>query len=235
MTMRNVLTLLILCAFNSAVLASDCVILLHGLARTEASMEKLALALLEEGFEVANVSYPSRKHPVEELSKIAVERGLSECSGNATIHFVTHSLGGILIRYYLARNELEGLGRIVMLAPPNHGSEVVDKIRHMPGFTLINGPAGAQLGTDKNSISSKLGPVSFELGVIAGTESLNPILSLYLPNPNDGKVSVESTKVEGMSDFITVPHSHPFLMRAPETIKQTVSFLRTGSFIHDNP
>jgi len=198
-------------------------------------MEKLASVLSREGFEVANVSYPSRQYPVEELSKIAVERGLSKCPGDVTIHFVTHSLGGILIRYYLEKNDLEGLGRIVMLAPPNKGSEVVDNLRDLPGFTLINGPAGSQLGTDEDSISSKLGPVQFELGVIAGTESMNPILSQYLPNPDDGKVSVESTKVEGMTDFITVPHSHPFVMRAPETIKQVVSFLRTGSFIHEKP
>ncbi|MCH7744378.1 MAG: alpha/beta hydrolase [Proteobacteria bacterium] len=233
--MRTALALLVLTVFNTTVLASDCVILLHGLARTEASMAKLASALSEEGFEVANVSYPSRQHPVEVLSKIAVERGLSECPSSGTIHFVTHSLGGILIRYYLAGNEVVGLGRVVMLAPPNQGSEVVDKLRDMPGFKWINGPAGSQLGTDKDSISSKLGPVRFELGVIAGTESINPILSQFLPNPDDGKVSVESTKVEGMSDFISVPHSHPFLMRAPEAIKQTVSFLKTGSFIHEKP
>ncbi|MCZ6501194.1 MAG: alpha/beta hydrolase [Gammaproteobacteria bacterium] len=235
MSIGTALAILVLCVCNITVLASDCVILLHGLARTDASMEKLASVLSQEGFEVVNVSYPSRQYPVEELSKIAVERGLSKCPGDGTIHFVTHSLGGILIRYYLEKNDLEGLGRVVMLAPPNQGSEVVDNLRDVPGFTLINGPAGSQLGTDKDSISSKLGPVHFELGVIAGTESMNPILSQYLPNPDDGKVSVESTKVEGMSDFITVPHSHPFVMRAQEAIKQVVSFLRTGSFIHEKP
>lgn len=235
MSIGTALAILILCLFNTTVLASDCVVLLHGLARTEASMEKLASVLSQEGYEVANVSYPSRKYPVEELSKIAVERGLSKCPGDDTIHFVTHSLGGILIRYYLEKNDLEGLGRVVMLAPPNQGSEVVDNLRDLPGFTLVNGPAGSQLGTDEDSISSKLGPVHFELGIIAGTKSMNPILSRYLPNPDDGKVSVESTKVKGMNDFITVPHSHPFLMRAPETIKQVVSFLRTGSFIHEKP
>lgn len=223
--------------------ASDCVILLHGLARTSASMEKLALALTSEGFQVANTAYPSREHTIEKLSKMAVESGLSACAPGTTVHFVTHSLGGILVRYYfenymenyLEKNELEELGRVVMLAPPNQGSGVVDALRDISVFEFVNGPAGLQLGTDPGSIPSGLGAVEFELGVIAGTSSLNPILSQFLPNPDDGKVSVESTKVEGMADFITVKHSHPFIMQASDVIQQTIHFLRNGNFSHEPP
>jgi len=233
---RIVVSLMMLSIY-SVTSASDCVILLHGLARTSASMEKLAAALTSEGFQVANTAYPSRDHTIEQLSKVAIESGLSACAPGATVHFVTHSLGGILVRYYMENytenNDLEGLGRVVMLAPPNQGSGVVDVLRDLSVFEFVNGLAGLQLGTDPDSIPSRLGAVEFELGVIAGSRSLNPILSQFLPNPDDGKVSVESTRVEGMADFITVSHSHPFIMQASDVIQQTIHFIRNGKFSHE--
>jgi len=228
-----VVTFLFWC--SSHTYAKDCVILLHGLARTASSMDKMAAAFLKEGFDVVNVDYPSRHHRVETLADIAVNKGIDKCPRSGSLHFVTHSLGGILVRYYLKHTELPRLGRVVMLGPPNQGSEVVDELRDRPGYTLLNGPAGSQLGTDQDSIPMKLGAANFELGVIAGTESVNPILSRYLPNPDDGKVSVERTKVEGMKDFITVRHSHPFIMQSSDVIQQAISFIQKGEFIHDVP
>lgn len=193
-------------------------------------MEPLAEVLTEEGYSVVNMGYKSRSKIIEELAAEAIEPSYGECSEAETVHFVTHSLGGILLRYYLEHQDLPRLGRVVMLAPPNQGSGVVDAIGWMPGFDLFNGPAGDQLGTDENSIPSNLGPVDFELGVIAGTKTVNPILSLYLENPDDGKVSVEKTKVEGMDDFIEVPHSHTFMMSKEVVIEQSIAFLKTGQF-----
>lgn len=233
---RGLKPLLVLFALSLApalpVGAADCVILLHGLARTSASMEPLAGELEAHGYAVANIDYPSRKHSVQELSSLAVESGLAACPLRSTIHFVTHSLGGILIRYYLEQRCIPNLGRVVMLAPPNQGSEVVDAYRNIPGFEILNGPAGFQLGTDAGSIPVQLGPVDYEVGVIAGTGTINPILSQSLANPDDGKVSVENTKVAGMQDFVMVPRSHSFIMQAPEVIAHVLSFLATGYFGH---
>lgn len=213
----------------------DCVVLLHGLARTSASMEPLEIGLLESGYTVANVDYPSRQHPIDELASLAVATGLARCQGDDRVHFVTHSLGGILVRYYLESSEIVALGRVVMLAPPNRGSEVVDNLRGVPGFSLVNGPAGAQLGTGGDSVPLSLEPPDYDVGIIAGTRTFNPILSQFLPNPDDGKVSVERTKIDGMKDFIEVPYSHPFIMKAPEVLEQTISFIETGRFIHATP
>jgi hypothetical protein len=212
-----------------------CVVLLHGLARTSGSMDKLEDALHSEGYQVANVDYPSRKKPIEALAPLAMERGLEECrkSHPEKIHFVTHSLGGILVRYYLSKHSIPELGRVVMLGPPNQGSEVVDKFSGIPGYRILNGPAGYELGTDPGSIPNKLGPVTYPVGVIAGTKSINLILSLSFDEPNDGKVSLTRARVAGMTDFITVPASHPFLMRDSEAIRQTLEFLRNGHFIHE--
>lgn len=210
--------------------ATDCIILLHGLARTAGSMEKMADAFQERGFSVANIDYPSTRHTVEMLAPMAVEAGIAACPSDRRLNFVTHSMGGILVRYYLQNNTLRRLGRTVMLAPPNQGSEVVDNYRDVPGFQAWNGPAGMQLGTGPQGIPARLGPVRFELGVIAGTRTFNPILSQSLPNPDDGKVSVANTRVEGMTDFISLPYTHTFMMQAPAVIEQAIAFIEHGRF-----
>ena len=217
---------------NQVAQAKECVVLLHGLARTADSMKALEKRLALEGYIVVNVDYPSRKYPIETLAEIAVGQGIEECTKKSAtkINFVTHSLGGILVRVYLKSNRRDDIGRVVMLGPPNQGSEVVDNLKNAPGFELLNGPAGMQLGTKSSDIPKSLGPVNFDLGVIAGTQSINLILSTFIPGQNDGKVSVESAKVKGMHDFVTLPTTHPFMMKNAAVIDQTVYFLQHGQF-----
>ena len=206
--------------------------LLHGLARTSASLNKIERALEKDGYLVANIDYPSRENVIEALAPAAVEEGLDQCRerGANRINVVTHSMGGILVRHYLATHEIGELHRVVMLAPPNQGSAVVDAWRRIPGYELLNGPAGLQLGTGEDSIPLQLGPVDFELGVIAGTRTINFILSQFLDNPDDGKVSVASTRVEGMCAFIAMPATHALMMRNNDVIGQVLAFLATGEF-----
>lgn len=225
-----------ICALAKPVqVSADCVVLLHGLARTSKSMTKLVPAFEASSYRVANVDYPSREKPIEELAEIAVQKGVDQCGVDAEeqIHFVTHSLGGILLRYYLTHNQLPQLGRVVMLAPPNKGSEVVDKLGKVPGYYWLNGPAGLQLGTDAGSIPSSLGPVTYPVGIVAGTRTINYLLSQFLPNPDDGKVSVKNTRVEGMADFIKLPVSHPFIMRDDSAIQQARAFIENGEFTRE--
>ncbi len=210
----------------------ECVILLHGLVRSNSSMEKIEEKLLSEGFNVVNYDYPSRDFSIAKLATNEIPKALKKCEQYATkkIHFVTHSLGGILIRYYLKDNEIESLGRIVMLSPPNQGSEIVDELADVPGYDILNGPVGRELGTDTKSVPLSLGPADYELGIITGNESINLILSQFIPGEDDGKVSVENAKLEGMADFLVVPHSHPFIMKSDNVIKQIISFLNDGQF-----
>ena len=116
---------------------------------------------------------------------------------------------------------------------PNQGSEVVDVLKDVPGFYLINGPAGMQLGTDESGIPGKLPPADYEVGVITGDESINLILSMFIPGDDDGKVSIERAKLAGMTDFLVVHDSHPFIMQSDEVIEQTISFLQSGTFKHE--
>lgn len=210
--------------------ADECVVLLHGLWRTDASMGKMEEQLTEGGFSVRNIEYESKDHAVETLSAEAVPRAVSACGDTERIHFVTHSMGGILIRHYLEENSIERLGRVVMLGPPNQGSEVIDTYRNFPGFEFFAGPAGLQLGTGEASVPAALGPAEFELGIIAGTRSINPILSTVLPDADDGKVAVYSTRLEGMDDHLEMPVTHMFMMRDDDVIQQVMHFLENGRF-----
>jgi pimeloyl-ACP methyl ester carboxylesterase len=227
-----VILLALIPMLTSATENQECVILLHGLCRTSRSMLPMERALSASGYHVLNVDYPSRTASVKQLSEDAIGRAVADCQkdGAAKIHFVTHSLGGILVRSYLSRHIIPNLGRVVMLGPPNQGSEVVDKLGSWWFFKKLNGPAGNELGTDKDSTPNKLGPANFCTGVIAGDRSINWINSLLIPGRDDGKVSIERTKLAGMTDHIVVHATHPLLMRNRTAIKQTILFLQSGRF-----
>lgn len=209
----------------------ECVALLHGLGRTRLSMRALQRDLENSGFCVWNKNYPSTKKSIEELSCV-VGQAIAQCvEKNATpIHFVTHSLGGILVRQYFQDHGLENIGRVVMLGPPNHGSEIVDHWRDKWWFKLATGPSGQELGTESTSLVNSLKPLNLEVGIIAGCKSSDPWFSPLFSTENDGKVSVASARLEGMKDFLVVNRGHIFMANSREVSRQVVSFLKTGMF-----
>jgi triacylglycerol lipase len=197
-------------------------------------MSSLADALIKAGYDVCNIAYPSRKHAIAAIAEKFVAPSIRECFPDASlpVNFVTHSLGGIVVRQLAYAGLIENFGRVVMLSPPSQGSEVVDKLGKLRLFEMINGPAGNELGTGPDALPAQLGPAPFEHGIIAGTRSINLFLSLMIPGIDDGKVSVKRTKSEGMKDFLTVQAAHPFIMKNAEVIEQTIHFLRHGEFMH---
>lgn len=205
----------------------DSVILLHGLGRSSGSMAGMALALRRAGFQVVNYDYPSTSGSVAELAARVLPEAFGKCAPGR-VHLVTHSLGGILLRHWMQGRDEPRLGRVVMLGPPNGGSEIVDNLKDLPPFGWINGPAGQELGTD--GVAAALGPVNFELGVIAGTLSLNPAYGAMIEGENDGKVSVKSTEVAGMAAHLVLPVSHTWMMWHPVVIAESLAFLRGGLF-----
>lgn len=218
---------------STSVRSTENIILLHGLCRTGRSMTKMQRALAQIGYTVRNEDYPSRTAPIEVLADDAIGKAIAVCreNGATKIDFVTHSMGGILVRSYLARHAVPELGRVVMLTPPNEGSEVVDKLGGLSLFKWINGPAGNELGTDKNSVPNQIGPAHFSVGVIAGDRSVNWINSLFLiPGRNDGKVSVARARLAGMSDFRVIHATHSFVTYNHEAIRLTIEFLQMGKF-----
>ncbi len=206
------------------------VILLHGLGRSDAAMGKLEVMLKKRGYVVQNVSYASTRNKIEILAEQAIAPALGKCPADQTVHFVTHSMGGILVRQYLGHHEMKNLGRVVMLGPPNQGSEIIDKLAGAPGFHFFNGDAGMQLGTGAGSVPNRLGKADFDLGIIAGTRSINLILSSMIPGIDDGKVSVDSTRLGGMNDHLEMAVTHPFMMKNSKVIEQVLHYLEHGKF-----
>ena len=214
--------------------ATECVVLLHGLARTYNSMNTMEEALIRAGYQTVNLDYPSRKKPIEIIAEEEFAQGIQLCeqAGAQKIHFVTHSLGGIVVRHALASQRPDNLGRVVMLSPPNKGSFVTDKLKNRWLYKWLNGPAGQDLGTENDSLPNRLGPVDYEVGIITGNRHwfFDAWFASYSPVEHDGKVSVEAARVEGMTDFLVVPETHPFIMNADRVIEETIHFLRQGTF-----
>jgi pimeloyl-ACP methyl ester carboxylesterase len=194
-------------------------------------MAKMERALDIAGYEVHNVSYPSRKGSVEDLARQVRASIVARCSGDRPVNVVAHSLGGILLRWIQAYDPLPRVGRVVMLSPPNHGSEVVDVLGNWKLFAWLNGPAGRQLGTGAEGMPSQLGAPEFEFGILTGDRSINWVLSRMIPGKDDGKVSVASAQLEGMRDFRVLPTAHPFIMKHRAAIAATLSFLEHGRFV----
>ena len=210
----------------------DAVILLHGLGRSARSMGKMARGLKKAGFMPHPVDYPSRKTTIEMLASGHVAPAVRRCrrSGAGPIHMVTHSLGGILARQFLQTHQLPPQSRLVMLSPPNSGSEIVDRFKKNPLFKWVVGPAGRQLSTDHQSLPNRLHPVSAQVGIITGNRSREPWFNWLFSGPNDGKVSVSRTRLKEMRALLEIPSGHTFIMNNDVVIEQVVFFLQHGRF-----
>ncbi len=210
---------------------AETIVLVHGLGRTAASLMVLEARLEAAGYRVVSFDYPSRTETMEVLVDSLASVVTRCCEARARrVHFVTHSLGGVLVRTYLRGTRLPHEGRVVMLSPPNQGSEIVDAFSPSPLLVAVVGPTGARLGTDSTSALRELGPVGFSLGIIAGDRSITPLGSWLIPGPDDGFVGVDQSRVEGAADFMVVPSTHTMIMNRSDVASAVIAFLEAGQF-----
>ncbi len=221
--------------------ASRHAVLIHGLGRSAFAMRSLAEQLKRQGYQVLNLDYPSTRLPLETLVQDYVAPAMAQAAASDRIDVVTHSLGGILLRYYMAhqmpKEVASRLHRAVMLAPPNQGSEVPDRLKRWGPARWVLGPVMPLLGTDASSIPLQLaqrerGALPCDIGIIAGTRSWEPWFSRWMDGPDDGKVSVASTRLAGMKDFLEVDSGHTFIMNDLRVCRQVIHFLQNGHFQH---
>ncbi|MES2985244.1 MAG: alpha/beta fold hydrolase [Pseudomonadota bacterium] len=207
------------------------VIILHGIFRTHRSMRKLASFLEKSGFEVLNLGYPSTRHSIEAIADAITPRMAAFAESiPGKVHLVGYSMGGLVIRACLHRYKPQNLGRVVMIGTPNQGSEVADFLRDIKLYRLLYGPAGQQLVTDQSGFVHHFGAVDYEVGVIAGNRPVDFISSRIIGKANDGKVSIDSTRLTGMKDHVIVPSSHTFFPGNRHMCRQALAFLQHGKF-----
>ncbi len=207
------------------------VILLHGLGRTKRSMNKIRKELARAGYSTINQGYPSTRHDIARLSDRYLRPAVEQCLQQkaSKIHLVSHSMGGLLIRQYLQSHTLPPESRIVMLSPPNQGSEVAEFLKNYSIYQWILGPAAQQLGTTDRPYE-KYSSIPYEVGIITGNVSSDPWFGKLIPGANDGKVSVERAKLPGMNDFLVIRAGHTRIMQSKLATQQILNFLRFGHF-----
>lgn len=213
--------------------ATGGVLFLHGLGRRAGSMWRLAAAARGAGYTTFSPAYPGRRRPLPGLvDYLQAEVAAFEASFDGPLHVVTHSLGGLVARALIQTRRPKRLEHVVMLAPPNGGSEVADFIFRARLNRIFLGPVGAHLRTARLLEDEHLlGRVDFELGIIAGSRGLDPIFPrLIIGRPNDGKVAIAATHVDGMRDHIVLPVSHTLMVYDRRVIAQVMAFLQAGSF-----
>lgn len=222
------------CDARSRPAGEEAVVLVHGLGRSEHSMAVLAQRLRWAGYDVTAFGYQSRLETVSHQAE-ALAGAVARCCAEARrVHFVGHSLGGIVIRTYLAAAAPDSLGRVVLLVPPNRGSELADWLRGIPVASEALGPAGRALGTSQSDLPASLPPPAYEMGIVAGDRSVNPLGSAFIEGPDDGIVALDRTRVEGVP-LIVLPRSHAFIMNSRHAARAVVQFLRTGAFEAPDP
>lgn len=216
----------------------EMIVLLHGILRSKTDMHFLTKFFQEHGYNTFNILYPSREQPLEDLSDFVKDKitHAPHYTDSTTLHFVTHSMGGLITRYYIHREKPKNLGKVVMLGPPNTGSEMADWLSDTkvlaPLFKGLFGPASGQLRTDYNHIDND---ITYPLGIIAGSASINPLAPWILDGEHDGIVPVERTKIKGMTDHIILPATHSFMMFNKDVMKQALNFIQNNQFDHKPP
>jgi hypothetical protein len=220
------------------------VVLVHGFMRSGASMVPMALGLRRRGFVTRLVSQWNFSTEIPDLAdglfaRVMRMRDVVGRTGGYVpdVHFVTHSMGGVVVRSMLSRHEISGPNRIVMLAPPNHGSRLAARMHERWRFPWGDFDPLRKLMPGELGSCHTAGDPDAEIGVIAGTADRGGGFPFSMSGPpggglHDGKITLDEARLDSAADFIVVRRGHTFIMVSAEVIEQTAAFLRDGHFNH---
>jgi len=214
-----------------APMSGEAVILLHGIIRSSKSMSRMAARLTEDGCLCVPFDYPSTRVDLDRSASY-LQQVIESLEGVERISFVAMSLGGLVVRAWLRQHRDPRCRTMVMLGTPNQGAEMAALLTRSRLVRLIMGPAGLQLSSSGDCVPRQLPVPDFPFGIIAGARSNRPGWNPLLPGDDDGTVTVESTRLPGAADFLTVPCLHTFLPANPQVIEATSRFIRHGRFPH---
>ncbi len=204
------------------------VVLIHGILRGSRSMNKIKRELVSQGFIVTGFDYSPGDGSIEEISDRLHE--IIKKFPKGKIHFVTHSMGAVIVRKYISKYKPRNTGRVVMIAPPNNGSVYAAVLMRLPFFEKIFGRSGVEIADGENCILNTLPVPKFEFGVIAGGTGYEIGLNPFLKGDNDGTVLLNETIIKGMADFMQIKGQHSFLLFNNEVISESINFLKNGKF-----
>ena len=207
------------------------VVLVHGLLSGPRALLPIEKELVRNGYRVISFRYDSRNQSIKSASEmLGREIAHRIPAGAKRVHFVTHSLGTIIVRYHLAESTMKNQGRFVMIAPPNQGSSWGRTlVKNVPFFNYILGVAGRDV---QHSPASRLpGPPPCEFGIIAGAMGNSYGLNPFIIGDNDGTIAVSETVLDGATDYLLVRGQHTLLLSRKDVIDNVVSFLGTGKFL----
>jgi hypothetical protein len=205
----------------------ELVVLVHGLGRTRHSLARLARHLEREGFATARFGYPSTRRSIDDHAE-ALRSWLDRLEGVERVSFVTHSLGGIVVRAALERPPAPGapaVGRVVMLAPPSRGSSLAHALERWRPIRWILGPSGGELG-DGAGLTVAEPPPSVAVAVVAGARGRDGGWNPLVPGDDDGIVGVDETRLERPHEHLVVRGMHTWLMNRPAVREAVLRFLR---------
>ena len=224
------------CCHRNLKVSNEAVILIHGFARSRSDMRKLGRALRYQGYQVHTINYSSIRRNIKNIQSDAfqqIDNKLSQISADK-IHFVGHSLGGLLIRSYLGKKTIPKLGAVVMIGSPSKGTHFVDYYKDSWWFKFF-GSVTRIFSAEGSQFLNSLKPPNYPLGVIAGNFNVR-FQEHILPGLDDGLVPVESTKIKGMKDFVLIQNTtHRGMLFQRKVVEQVIYFLMNEKFNHPSP
>lgn len=226
--------------YNEDKKEKDIVVTFHGIYGREKQLRFINESLAKNGYSVVNIQYPTVddrieemvdkyiapviENQIEKLNKINAERKYRNLP-ELKINFVVHSMGSVLLRYYLENNKLKNLGKVVLISPPSHGSHLSDNII-ADIFKFYVGPAVAELKTNKKSFVNQLENPIYPCYVLIGNKSINPINSFIIKGKDDGMVPIETARLDGASFKIIKNTTHTTILKSQETVDEILEFLK---------